>query len=149
MINTIEKKEVGYFPQNLVTESIPATESLFRFRIFFREFIYQPHEYSFFGTITVPIGFKTDFASVPWLFRQFIPKSGRYNEAAVVHDYLCYLWKKNGYSNEFRQEADKIFYEMMEVLGVKKARRKFMWLGVGLYTKALKWKLIRLKNGQY
>ena len=149
VFNRSKKKKLGHFPYTLVTESIPATESLFRFRVFYRDFIYQPQPDSFFGQIKVPIGFKTDFASVPWLFRQFIPKSGRYNEAAVVHDYLCYLWKKNNYSNEYRQEADKIFYEMMEVLGVKRVRRKFMWFGVGMYTKALKWKLVKLGKNEY
>jgi hypothetical protein len=142
----------GHFPYRLVTESIPATESMFRFKVFFREFIYQPSDDgydAFFGQVVVPIGFKTDFASVPWAFRLFIPKSGRYNEAAVIHDYLCYLWKKHNFGIEYRQEADNLFYEMMEVLGVKKTKRKFMWLGVGLYTKALKWKLIRLKKNEY
>jgi hypothetical protein len=141
-------KKRGYFPSNLVVECIQKEESDFRFKVFV-SFTYVPPSDSFFDQITVPPDFKTDFASVPWTFRLFIPKSGRYNEAAVIHDYLCFLWKKNNYSNGYRQEADKIFYEMMEVLGVKKYKRKFMWFGVGAYTKALKWKLIRLKKGEY
>jgi hypothetical protein len=63
-------------------------------------------------TINVPIGFLTDFASVPrplwWLF----PRWGRYGNAAVVHDF--------GYWDQSRKrpEVDRIFLEGMTVLGV-------------------------------
>jgi hypothetical protein len=82
-------------------------------------------------TITVPPGFKTDFASVPWFFQAFIPKTGRYNEATVVHDYLCYLSKKGQYD---RKVADKVFLEAMRELGCKKWRRGIMYAGVATYT---------------
>jgi hypothetical protein len=39
-------------------------------------------------TITVPAGFVTDFASVPKLFWNLLPPTGRYGKAAVVHDVL-------------------------------------------------------------
>jgi hypothetical protein len=137
----------GYFPSNLVVECIQKEESDFRFKLFIA-FTYVPPK-GFFGQITVPPGFKTDFASVPWFFRRFIPKTGKYNEAAVIHDYLCFLWKTKHFGIKYRQEADKLFYTIMGELGVKSYRRKFMWFGVGAYTKALKWKLIRLKKGEY
>lgn len=38
--------------------------------------------------IYIPDGYATDFASVPFFARGFIPKDGNYNQAAVVHDYL-------------------------------------------------------------
>ena len=139
---------LGYFPERLIVECIPKEASMFRYEVYM-DFIYMASKDSFFDEIIVPSGFKTDFASVPWFFRRFIPKTGRYNEAAVVHDYLCYLWKKNNFGIKYRKEADQVFYEMMEVLGVKGVKRKFMFFGVGLYTKALDWKLIRLKKGQY
>jgi len=40
-------------------------------------------------TITVPAGFRTDFASVPALTASLIPRTGPWDEAAVLHDYLC------------------------------------------------------------
>ena len=126
------KRMKGFFPNRLVVECLLKEESDFRYAVFYRNFAYYAKDAS---VIVVPVGFKTDFASIPWAFRQFIPKTGKYNEAAVVHDYLCYLWKKGGYD---RVRADDLFYEMMDVLGVKWHRRKFMWFGVRAYTKALK-----------
>lgn len=38
--------------------------------------------------IVVPAGFKTDFASIPWGFRNLFPPLGKYSRAAVVHDFL-------------------------------------------------------------
>lgn len=38
--------------------------------------------------ITAPKGFDTDFASIPWFFRRIFPKSGEWNAAAIIHDYL-------------------------------------------------------------
>ena len=38
----------------------------------------------------VPIGFRTDFASIPWLLWALIPVFGRSCKAAVLHDWLCY-----------------------------------------------------------
>ena len=40
------------------------------------------------GGILVPAGFISDGASVPWLFRLFVPPVGKAMPAAVVHDYL-------------------------------------------------------------
>ena len=78
--------------------------------------------------IEVPIGFQTDFASVPrplwWLF----PRWGRYGNAAVIHDF-CYWEQKRA-----RREADDIFREAMQVLGVAKWKvclmhRAVRWFG--------------------
>jgi len=74
--------------------------------------------------ITVPAGYRTDFASVPRIFWRIIPPVGRYGKAAVVHDWL--------YDTESRprKEADKIFLEAMEVLEVPKWKRKAMYYAV-------------------
>lgn len=52
-------------------------------------FLTQPFSYRMrHGTVlTVPMGFVTDFASIPMPFRMVLPRSGRYNFAAVLHDY--------------------------------------------------------------
>jgi len=63
-------------------------------------------------TINVPVGFKTDFASVPRFLWGIIPRWGKYGNAAVVHDF-CY-WQQY-YT---RKRADEIFLEGMTVLDV-------------------------------
>jgi Protein of unknown function (DUF1353) len=63
-------------------------------------------------TIDVPVGFRTDFASVPRVLWVFLPPWGRYGNAAVIHDYLYWVQSRS------RQEADSILLEAMDVLGV-------------------------------
>jgi len=75
--------------------------------------------------IEVPVGFMTDFASVPRLFWAILPQWGTYGNAAVIHDF-CYwqqqITKKKGKKlvtkNITRKQADKIFLEGMAVLKV-------------------------------
>lgn len=38
--------------------------------------------------VCVPSGFRTDYASSPWGFRNIFPKFGDTNQPAVLHDYL-------------------------------------------------------------
>ena len=63
------------------------------------------------GLVVVPKGFRTDYASVPRIFRNIINSYGKHGRAAVVHDWL--------YSNQCkidvtREEADKIFLEIIK-----------------------------------
>lgn len=66
----------------------------------------------------------TDFASVPWWARWFIPKIGRHAEAAVMHDALyCQgvVYEDPGRTQERRVskvEADLLFRSAMEVAEV-------------------------------
>ncbi len=76
------------------------------------------------NTVEVPIGFVTDFASVPRPFWSILPKWGRYGSAAVVHDYL--YWKQD----RPRAEADAIFLEGMQILGVRVAVRFIIYCAV-------------------
>ncbi len=123
---------MGHFPHALILKCISKAETNFRFEVFYRPFEYWSPDLSV-GIVIVPIGFKTDFASVPWLFRRVIPAVGKYNEATVIHDYLCYLANKAG-SREMRKQADKVFLEAMESLGVGFLKRKIMYFGVSTYT---------------
>ncbi len=77
--------------------------------------------------IHVPVGFETDFASVPWGLWTIFPKLGRYSKAAVVHDYL--------YTSKIRSRhmSDLIFLEAMEVLGVQVWQRYPMYYAVRLF----------------
>ena len=77
--------------------------------------------------VVVPIGFVTDFASVPRVFWKILPKWGKYGNAAVVHDYL---YSKG---NRSRKECDKIFLSGMKVLGVPTWKRYSMYYAVRMF----------------
>jgi hypothetical protein len=61
-----------------------------------------------FPTVTVPIGFVTDFASIPRMFWSMLPPDGLYTYPAIVHDFL--YW----HQSTSRQVADQIMRFAME-----------------------------------
>ena len=65
-----------------------------------KDFTFTSEEY---GVITVPAGFKTDFASVPAIVRSIFPTDGKYMEASIVHDYYY------AYAIGTKKLADRIF----------------------------------------
>ena len=77
--------------------------------------------------VTVPIHFKTDFASTPRFLWAFFPPYGKYTEAAVLHDYL--------YAQKLfeRAKCDEIFYYAMLQLGVPKWKAVLMYKSVRLF----------------
>lgn len=83
-------------------------------------------------SILIPKGFVTDFASTPRILYPFFPPIGKYNKAALVHDFL-YSSKSDKY-NISRKKADQFFLQAMEVLGVSK-KRYLMYLAVRLFGK--------------
>lgn len=87
-----------------------------------KSFTYYTEEYK----ITIPEGFVCDGASIPRAFWWLIgsPFTGRYRNAAFLHDYLYYTQM---YS---RKKADRIFLEAMKILRVFWLRRRAMWLAV-------------------
>jgi hypothetical protein len=74
----------------------------------------------------VPVGFRTNLASVPRLPVVYWLCGGRANKPAVLHDYLYSTGQVP------REVADAVFREAMEVVGVPKAYRWLMWAGVRL-----------------
>lgn len=78
--------------------------------------------------IVVPKGFVTDFASVPKGLWNIFPPFGPWAPAAVVHDYLYKT--KGAYGFYTRKQADKIFKEAMEVVGVPQWKRELMYNAV-------------------
>lgn len=72
----------------------------------------------------VPVGFVSDLASVPWFGRWLVPRAGRHNRAAVLHDWLFYL-RGHGRAPCSRWEADNLMLEAMRVDRVRFTRR---WL---------------------
>lgn len=75
-------------------------------------------------TITVPVGFVTDLASVPRLPVVYLACGDRASEAAIVHDYL--------YSTGLlpRRVADDVLLEAALATGVPRWRALAMWAGV-------------------
>jgi Protein of unknown function (DUF1353) len=74
--------------------------------------------------IVVPTGFVTDFASTPRALWSVIPPIGRYQLAAVVHDFL--YWDQGC----TREQADAIFRVAMAESNVKPYERDLMWQAV-------------------
>lgn len=76
--------------------------------------------------ITVPKGYRTDFASVPRFFHRVVNPMGRHGKAAIVHDWLC---DENPHTMNHKVAA-KIFGDAMKELGVPFLRRWSMRLAV-------------------
>jgi len=74
--------------------------------------------------IVVPAGFVTDFASTPRALWSVLPPTGRYQLAAVVHDFL--YWDQGCQ----REQADAIFRIAMSESNVKAVERDLMWQAV-------------------
>ena len=78
--------------------------------------------------ITVPAGYRTDFASVPRLFHRIVSPVGRHGKAAIIHDWLC---DESPKTTSYK-DAAAIFDEAMDALGVSWTRRKLMVMAVKL-----------------
>lgn len=93
-------------------------------------------------TFIVPVGFVTDFATVPRFLHWLISPYGAYTRAAVLHDWLLVelaRWQavtdSLGHIPQARpptisRDADGIFRRIMEDLGVPWAKRWTMWAAV-------------------
>jgi hypothetical protein len=94
--------------------------------------------------ITVPAGFVTDFASIPWGLWNLFPPWGPHARPAIVHDFLYessgggwwapegeparrYITRATDYT---RAEADGVFREALQVVGVPGWRRTLMYRAV-------------------
>lgn len=76
--------------------------------------------------ILVPVGYRTDLASVPRLPFVYLVVGGRGNKAAVIHDYL--------YTSRItsRKQADYVFAEALRTTGYGRLVVGLMWSGVRL-----------------
>jgi hypothetical protein len=94
--------------------------------------------------IHVPVGFDTDFASIPRLLQNIIQVNGKHRRAAVVHDYLC-VQIDNGVTdwslpaNLTQGMADKVFREAMKCLDVEFVESSVMYRMVRRYQKTKAW----------
>lgn len=91
--------------------------------------------------VIVPVGFLTDFASIPRPLWGWLPPTGKYGKAAVIHDALYQNRQIMARSDVTlgawyvarlveRGEADSILKEGMEVLGVSRFVRWIVYSGV-------------------
>lgn len=85
------------------------------------------------GTITVPTGFITDGASIPQLFWAILGPHGTYFPAAVIHDYLYNKASDGSFGDLTRAEADQIFLDAMESIGVSWLTRHTIYYAVRLF----------------
>jgi hypothetical protein len=92
-----------------------------------KEFGYDVGEEDSGDSVDVPIGFMTDFASIPRPLWIILPRWGKYGNAAVIHDY-CY-WDQS----RSRLESDTIFREAMGILEVPKWKIRAMYYSVRLF----------------
>ena len=81
--------------------------------------------------LIVPVGFKSDGASVPRFFWRavFPPGDNRALLAAFAHDYV-YRMHPEGWT---KAEADQMFYDLLIEGGIPWYRAKAAYLGVKLF----------------
>lgn len=77
--------------------------------------------------VHVPAGFITDFASIPRFLWALLPPTGKYQRAAVIHDYMYRTGARS------RVVADAMFLEAMIFLGVPMWKRQLMYRAVRLF----------------
>ena len=78
--------------------------------------------------ISVPVGTRTDYASIPRIFVRLYSPTGPWRKAAVVHDYLY-----SSQSNCPRFLADAIFRHLMEDSGCKLCSRVPIYYAVRIF----------------
>ncbi|MGZ2454814.1 hypothetical protein ACVIRO_007631 [Rhizobium ruizarguesonis] len=100
------------------TKSSQGTMLLYRFAdpvyVLMRTVEWKPDAESPAGLdpVGVPVGFVTDFASVPQIFWSVLPKDGQYTFAAILHDYLYWIQDRT------REQCDEILRIVMKEFGV-------------------------------
>jgi len=87
------------------------------------------YESDLVGTIIVPAGFETDFASVPRVPIFYVLFGDRAHRESVLHDYLYRVDAKPEVS---RSNADEVFLEAMKERGKGFFVRRAMYWGVRL-----------------
>lgn len=92
------------------------------------QFEYHVGSYPSEEIITVPVGFETDFASVPRIFWAYISPIDTHAKAAVIHDY-CYATACYN-----RKRSDELFLEGMVVLSVPPWKRVCMYYAVRWFS---------------
>ena len=119
---------MSQFTEDLIIKWIPEVK---KFRVYL-SFDYHVGSEDSDEVITIPEGFITDLASIPFGARWLIPKLGRHAQSAVLHDFLYNKRGKMANKTYSRKECDQIFLEAMGVLKVPFWKRKIMYRAVRL-----------------
>ncbi len=77
---------------------------------------------------TIPSGYRTDFGSVPWFVQWFIPRTGVWTLATVLHDWLITDGIPAGLVTS--RQTDGVFRRVLREEGVDPVRRRLMWAAV-------------------
>lgn len=87
--------------------------------------------------ITVPKGFKTNFASIPRFLWSLLPPTGtrknHYFKSAAIHDLLYDLCCDYSCT---RKEADKIMLEAMTAIGISKIVKYVLYYSARLFGRS-------------
>lgn len=78
--------------------------------------------------VCVYAGFITDFASTPWIVWSVFPPEGKWDKAAVLHD-----WLYSTGQSQSRKEADDTFLEAMRISRVPWWKRTLMYYAVRFF----------------
>lgn len=123
------------FTKPLIIQKLPKTK-LFKVYVAFE---YHVGSEDSEEIISVPEGFITDLASIPWFVRWLISVVGKHAQAGTLHDFM---YQKKLY---LRVRCDEIFLESMCVLGVPKWKRLMMHRAVRLFG-GIYWRKKRRKQ---
>lgn len=123
-----EKEIMSSFtkPFNVLVHNVPLKQKPFEVA---EEFEFYSKEKKGL-TVTVPVGYRSNFASVPRMFWNYLPPVGRYSKACVVHDWLIDSKESNDLTI---REINEIFFECMSVLKVNVIFKYVMYGAVELY----------------
>jgi len=91
-----------------------------------RSVSWSPNQGQALPSVTVPVGFVTDFASIPRSLWTALPRDGDYVWAAVVHDYL--YW----FQTTTKDVADDVLNAAMVDFKIPAAERIAIYEGVHL-----------------
>jgi len=78
--------------------------------------------------IVVPLGFETDWASIPWIFWNIpgFDSDGPAAIPAILHDFLYKLRGGDPYGKN-RRQCDDLFLEAVQLVGVTWAHRQIIY----------------------
>lgn len=79
----------------------------------------------------IPKNFRTDFGSIPALFRCLFNPIGKEVPAYLLHDYLCSQSNKGLYK---RESADLVFKQCLKYLNTSTYRIKMLYFGVRMIS---------------
>jgi hypothetical protein len=80
--------------------------------------------------IIAPMGFETDFASVPGFLDGIVPSFGPWARAAIIHDFAYHVGGNLPSGRITRKQADEAFKKALRLCGVPGWRREIMFQAV-------------------